>query len=95
MLCFLETPVFRLAFLLYYRRTQKLTMLLTLTSAARALEIGVLSIMDLDKHSCGYIFHFGKKTPKISRKLNLRILSNFILSKKTTICVCQHVDLYI
>ena len=72
----------------------KLTMLLALTSAARALEIAFLDIKDLDKHSYGYTFHFAKST-KTSKKLNLGILSNFILLKKTTICVYQHVDLNI
>ena len=47
--------------------TLKLTMLLALTSAARASEIGFLDILYLIKHSPGYTFHFGKNT-KISKR---------------------------
>ena len=36
-----------------------------------------------------------EETPRHPKKLNLGIISNFILFKKMTICVCQHIDLYI
>jgi len=47
--------------------TLKLTMLLELTSAARAHEICFLDVRYLVKHSTGYTFHFGKPTKTASR----------------------------
>ena len=57
--------------------TLKLTMLLALTSAARASEICYLDTRYLIKHNSGCIFHFGKNT-KTSKKGKLRSPIKFI-----------------
>ena len=75
--------------------TLKLTMLLALTSAARAHEIAYLDIRYLVRHHSGYSFHFGKPT-KTAKKGKLRpplIFSHF--EDDTSLCVCHHIDLYL
>ena len=75
--------------------TLKLTMLLALTSAARAHEIAYLDIRYLVRHHSGYSFHFCKPT-KTAKKGKLRpplIFSHF--EDDTSLCVCHHIDLYL
>ena len=73
--------------------TLKLTMLLTLTLAARASEIDFLHIKYLVKYSSGYNFIL-KITLRHSKKLNLGILLNLIILKKTTISVFANILIY-
>ena len=75
--------------------TLKLTMLLALTSAARASEICYLDTRYLIKHNSGYIFQFGKTT-KTSKKGKLRSAIKFIpFDTNKNLYVCHHIDLYL
>ena len=56
--------------------TLKLTMLVALTSAVRASEIGFLDIRYLINHSSGYTFHFRKNT-QTSKRFKPRDLVKF------------------
>ena len=56
--------------------TLKSTMLVALTLAVRASEIGVLDIRYLIKHSSGYTFHFRKNT-QTSKRFKPRDLVKF------------------
>ena len=72
----------------------KLTILLSLTSAARASEIGSLDIRYLIKHS-GYTFHFGKNA-KISKRSKPGDPIKFhIFKENQSQCVCQCNNLYL
>ena len=73
--------------------TLTLKMPLALTSAAGASEIGFVDIKYLVKHSSGYTFHF-RKTTRHPKKLNIGILSNSAILKKTTICVSANRLIY-
>ena len=75
--------------------TLKLTMLLVLTSTARASEIHLLDVRLLVKHSSGYIFQFRKKTPKNQNKVNQGLLLIFLHWLKTKNCAYHHTDLYL
>ena len=75
--------------------TLKLTMLLALTSTARASEIHLLDVRLLVKHSSGYIFQFRKKTPKNQNKVNQGLLLIFLHWLKTKNCAYHHTDLYL
>lgn len=71
--------------------TLKLTMLLVLTSTARASEIHLLDVRLLVKHSSGYIFQFRKKTPKNQNKVNQGLLLIFLHWLKTkNLCLSSH-----
>ena len=70
----------------------KLTILLALTSTARASEFGFPDIKYLVQHSFGYIYHFGRYT-RAYEKAKSRDPIKVYLKKKN--CVCQHVDSFI
>lgn len=72
--------------------TQKLTMLLALTSPAMSSEMFSLNIKYLMKHSPGYTLYLGKNT-KISKKTKPGdpiIFHSF--SENRSLCVYQHIE---
>lgn len=72
--------------------TQKLTMLLALTSPAKSSEMFSLNIKYLMKHSPGYTLYLGKNT-KISKKTKPGdpiIFHSF--SENRSLCVYQHIE---
>ena len=75
--------------------TKKLTVLLALTSVARAHEICYLDIGLMSKHSSGYTFQFGKitKTTKERRPRPPIKFTKFLEDPK--LCVCECIDTYL
>ena len=73
----------------------KLTILLSLTSAARASEIGSLDIRYLIKHSSGYTFHFGKNAKKSKGSKPEDPIKFHIFKENQSQCVCQCNNLYL
>jgi len=74
--------------------TQKLAMLLALTSAARAHEICFLDTSLLVKYHTGYTFHFRKFT-KVATRSKPRPPIKFSHFQNKNLCVCFHIDLYL
>ena len=74
--------------------TLKLTMLLVLTSAARAHEICFLDSKYLVKHSSGYTFHFGRPTKTSNRNRIKPPMKFYPYEPDLNLCVCHHIDLY-
>ena len=75
--------------------TLKLTMLLALTSATKASEIGFLDIRYLIKYSSGYTFHFGKNTKTSNRSKSRDPVKLYIFKENQSLCVCRCIDLYL
>ena len=75
--------------------TLKLTMLLALTSAARASEVCFLDTKYLVRHPSVYIFQFGRIT-KTARPGKPRKPIEFQhFNENRNLCVCNYIDLYI
>jgi len=75
--------------------SKKLTMLIALTSAARAHEICFLDIRYLTKHHSGYTFTFGNTT-KVAKQGRPRAPIKFIpFEENLELCVCKCIDVYL
>lgn len=75
--------------------TKKLTMLLAVTSAARAHEICFLDIRYLVKHHSGYIFSFGKLTKVANPKKPRPPIKFLHFVSNHNLCVCRCIDDYL
>lgn len=75
--------------------TLKLTMLLALTSAARAHEVAYLDVRYLVKHHSGYSFHFGKPTKTAKQRKPRPPLKFMHFKEDLNLCVCNHIDVYL
>jgi len=74
--------------------TLKLTMLLAITSAARAHEICLLNLEYSVKHESFFVFQFAQVT-KTTKKGKCRPPIKYFAFSNKNLCVCKHLKAYL